>query len=331
MATRWICSRSSLVTLSLMPLLPACGLGVFPDQSASASTERPMDSGVESDDAEWSLDDDPAYLSLLTYNVAGLPVGISGGNPKRNTVLVSPLLNPFDVVLVQEDFSYHGDLVSLVDHPYQSRPDQQAKGLGDGLNTLSRVAFKIFERTTWRDCNGTFDAGSDCLTPKGFTRSRLELGDGLVLDVYDVHMDAGLGDPDRRARTKNFAQLAQTIRSKSQDVSVLVAGDFNERYRDTGDNMERLLAETGLTDSWVEFVHQGALPGPDGLASRCDSQDPNDVGCERIDKVLFRGSASVELMLTDYVVEGATFSDPNGAQLSDHRPVSATFIVLPAQ
>lgn len=289
-----------------------------------------MDAGSESDN-EWSLANDPAYLSLLTYNVAGLPEGFSGGNPKRNTTLISPLLNPFDVVVVQEDFSYHNDLVSLVDHPYQSSPDGQAKALGDGLNTLSRVTFKTFERTPWRDCNGTFDSGSDCLTPKGFTRARLELGRGILLDVYDVHMDAGLGDADRRVRTKNFAQLAQAIRSKSPDVAVLVAGDFNERYRDTGDNMERLLAETGLMDSWVDFVHQGVLPGPDGLASRCGSQDPNDAGCERIDKVLFRGSASVELMLTEYAVEGATFTDPNGAQLSDHRPVSTKFIVLPVQ
>ncbi|MFT3925624.1 MAG: endonuclease/exonuclease/phosphatase family protein [Myxococcales bacterium] len=323
--------RSTGTLLCGLSLLPACGLGLFDDQKStntSASHERPMDAGSESD-LEWSLAADPAYLSILTYNVAGLPEGISGSNPKRNTSLISPLLNPYDVVTVQEDFSYHADLVSLVDHPYQSSPNEKAHSLGDGLNTLSRIPFHTFDRLSWTACNGTFDSGSDCLTPKGFTRARMELGQGLVLDVYDVHMDAGHASGDEQARAKNFAQLSQTIRKYSADVAVLVAGDFNERYRDPGDEMEKLLAETGLTDSWVDFVHNGVLPAANALASACDSGDPNDDGCERIDKVLFRSSSSVELMLVDYLVEGATFVDPNGAQLSDHRPVMAKFVVLP--
>jgi endonuclease/exonuclease/phosphatase family metal-dependent hydrolase len=322
-------SRSSLA-LGLSLGCSACGLGVFPDQqqTTSASTEESADAGTDDDD--WSLDADPAYLSLLTYNVAGLPEGISGSNPLRNTALISPLLNPFDVVVVQEDFAYHADLVSRVSHPYLSIPDPLANALGDGLNTLSRIPFKAFERTAWRDCNGTFDSGSDCLTPKGFSRTRLDLGRNLLLDVYDVHMDAGLGDADRRARTKNFAQLAQAIRSKSQDVAVVVAGDFNERYRNAGENMERLLAETGLTDGWVDYVHHGVLPATeDGLESECDRDDPNDEGCERIDKVLFRSSTTVELLLVDYLVEGASFVDPSGSPLSDHLPVSTQFVILP--
>ncbi len=32
-------------------------------------------------------------LRVLTYNVAGLPQGVSGGNPIVNTPLISPLLN----------------------------------------------------------------------------------------------------------------------------------------------------------------------------------------------------------------------------------------------
>jgi len=326
--TRVVRSTGSL--LLGLSVLPACGLDVLTDQKSntSASHERPMDAGSQAD-TDWSLNADPAYLSLLTYNVAGLPEGLSGGDPKRNTSLISPLLNPYDVVAVQEDFSYHNDLVSLVDHPYQSSPDTKAQALGDGLNTLSRIPFHTFDRYPWTACNGTLDSGSDCLTPKGFTRARLELGQGLEIDVYDVHMDAGHESGDAQARAKNFAQLGQTIRQYSPEIAVLVLGDFNERYRDPGDAMEKLLAETGLTDSWVDFVHQGVLPAPDQLAAGCGASDPNDIHCERIDKVLFRSSASVELTLVDYAVEGATFTDPNGAQLSDHRPVSAKFVVLP--
>ncbi|HNC65195.1 MAG TPA: hypothetical protein PK075_11140 [Chitinophagales bacterium] len=41
----------------------------------------------------------------MTYNVAGLPEGINSDQfPSRHIPLISPLLNNFDVVNVQEDF-----------------------------------------------------------------------------------------------------------------------------------------------------------------------------------------------------------------------------------
>src|SRR3954464_1761273 len=51
---------------------------------------------------------------LLTYNVAGLPQVVSPSTPRQNIPLVSPLLNAYDVVLVQEDFSYHELLLVAV-------------------------------------------------------------------------------------------------------------------------------------------------------------------------------------------------------------------------
>src|SRR5690606_34665702 len=50
-------------------------------------------------------------LRLLTYIVAGLPAIVSASDPDENTRKVSPLLNGYDIVLAQEDFSYHDDLV----------------------------------------------------------------------------------------------------------------------------------------------------------------------------------------------------------------------------
>ena len=44
-------------------------------------------------------------FTALTYNVAGLPEGISGSNPETNMQMISPLLNAYDLVLIQEDFS----------------------------------------------------------------------------------------------------------------------------------------------------------------------------------------------------------------------------------
>jgi len=60
-------------------------------------------------------------FTLLTYNVAGLPQGISPSNPKKNIPLISPKLNKFEIALVQEDFVYHNELKSKTNHPYQSQ------------------------------------------------------------------------------------------------------------------------------------------------------------------------------------------------------------------
>jgi hypothetical protein len=63
---------------SLVALVTACGDG---------------DRNVQSGD----------FLAL-TYNVAGLPEGISGSHPETNTPLIGPLLNAYDLVLMQESW-----------------------------------------------------------------------------------------------------------------------------------------------------------------------------------------------------------------------------------
>ncbi|MEQ9318019.1 MAG: hypothetical protein RIF41_02630, partial [Polyangiaceae bacterium] len=49
-------------------------------------------------------------FSALSYNVAGLPQGLSGSEPEEYIPLISPLLTGYDLVLVQEDFVYHAEL-----------------------------------------------------------------------------------------------------------------------------------------------------------------------------------------------------------------------------
>lgn len=46
-------------------------------------------------------------LTVLSYNVAGLPNLISSSNPLVNTKLISPKLNDYDIVNVQENFAYN--------------------------------------------------------------------------------------------------------------------------------------------------------------------------------------------------------------------------------
>lgn len=128
----------------------------------------------------------------LSYNVAGLPEIVSDEDPRTNAPLISPLLNDYDLVLLQEDWGdpiqrletmgllpagsypgvlgYHHLIVADVNHPYRSEPAPPPLGLelrrgvdgllgptllADGLNRLSRSPFGDVTRVMWRECHGS--------------------------------------------------------------------------------------------------------------------------------------------------------------------------------
>jgi endonuclease/exonuclease/phosphatase family metal-dependent hydrolase len=264
-------------------------------------------------------------FSLLTYNVAGLPQGISGSNPERNTPLISPLLNGYDLVLVQEDFVYHSQLLGAADHPYATPTAPNQGSLGDGLNVLSPWPLDSVTRIDWRDCHGQLDSGSDCLTPKGFLRARVEVAQGATLDIYNLHADAGRNPKDVAARSGNFAQLQAEVLDQSHGNAVIISGDFNERYSYADQSVLELVKGAGLSDVWVELERGGIYPASPSVAMPQCGTDEGDVKCERIDKILFRSSATLGLKPVSYTVPVGVFVDANRAPLSDHPPVAATF------
>jgi len=302
----------------LFVLALAAGYGCGSDAADALTADSPVRVG------------EPALtLRLVTYNVAGLPQAISPGSPMRNSALISPLLNGYDLALLQEDFAYHAELASAVDHPYASPPpppDVREGGLGDGLSFFSRHPFVELVREPWRDCFGHSDSGSDCLTSKGFAMARFDLGEGRQLDVYDAHADAGSAPGDLAARASNLRQLADAIATRSAGRALIVAGDLNARYSRVGDTVPELLQAAGLTDAWVTLVRGGAPPRA-GEPIPCGVPDPDDPGCDRIDKVLYRDGGGLRLTPIAYSVEGARFVDEHGEQLSDHRPVAVTFTI----
>lgn len=125
-------------------------------------------------------------FTALTYNVAGLPEPLSGSEPAINSALISPLLNAYDLVLLQEDWAdlltdareaglvgddvprtgYHDQVVGQADHRFRSVPVPALWGVDlrrapsgptlspDGLNRLSRLAFGPVTRTMWEQCHG---------------------------------------------------------------------------------------------------------------------------------------------------------------------------------
>jgi hypothetical protein len=257
-------------------------------------------------------------FNVLTYNVAGLPEGLSSGNPETNTPLISPRLGAYDIVNVQEDFNYHAALYAGDNHPYRTATSGGVP-FGDGLNTLSDYAFEDFERVKWNDCTGT-----NCLTPKGFSLARVRLAEGVFVDLYNVHTNADDTDDALAARRANVSQLSAFIQANSSGNAVVVMGDTNTRYTRSGDNIRTLADDNGLTDAWVQLVKGGTRPTQGADALLCPTTaPPND--CEVVDKILYRGSKLLTLNATRYNNEWASFLDSAGANLSDHFPHTVDF------
>jgi endonuclease/exonuclease/phosphatase family metal-dependent hydrolase len=285
----------ALATLAIVPLVAAVGL-------AAPASAQAVTSGS---------------FSVLSYNIAGLPLGIGDGDPETNTPIIGSRLGSYDVVHVQEDFNYHAALYGADNHPHRT-PTSGGVPFGSGLNTLSNFPFEDFQRVTWDDCSS---GSGDCLTPKGFTFMRARLAEGVWVDLYNLHTDAGVESGDLAARRANLAQVTAFIQSHSAGNAVIVYGDTNTRYTRSGDAIAEFASANGLSDPWVDLVRAGDAPDKGEPALVCDDATVDET-CEVVDKVLYRGSDHIDLDAVEYRNDHAAFRDGSGENLSDHYPIA---------
>ncbi|MCX4854630.1 jacalin-like lectin [Streptomyces canus] len=270
---------------------------------------------------------DSGSFSVLSYNVAGLPAAISSASTPResSTTAIGQRIAPYDIVHVEEDFNYHAYLYAGdTNHAYRT-PTSGGAGIGSGLNTLSKIPYDgdDFERVRWNSCQ--VDSG-DCLTPKGFTFMRERLAEGVYVDFYNLHTNAGTNDGDLASRADNLNQLTAFIQTHSAGNAVVVMGDTNTRYTRSGDTIAEFAAANGLTDPWVKLIRGGTPPAKGSDALVCDQTGPTVPNtCEVVDKVLYRSSNLVSLNATSYNNEHAKFLTDAGLMLSDHDPISVGF------
>ena len=234
-------------------------------------------------------------VSLLTYNVAGLPEGISASSPSKNTEQIGDALNDFDVVLLQEDFAYHSTLNRQSDHPYRQPlvQEEPAPFNESGLARFSSLPLQSFQRWPWQACYGIARSGCDCLTPKGFSLAQHQASLGettIVIDIYNLHMDAGDGPGDEAARQAQVHQLLETLAARSELHPVIVAGDTN------------------VSDPWAPALIALQQVGFLDACMRLDCPMP-----ESVDRVLYRSSPFVTL-------EPVRWRIPDGFESEDGEP-----------
>ena len=249
-------------------------------------------------------------ISVLTYNIHGLPRAFTGNNPEEEIFQISHLLNSYDIVAIQEDFFYHRELSSAAEHPYRT-PNESYIQRGEeilspsGLSLFSHFPVKNYFSQRWHTCNGTFDQFNDCLAPKGVSAAEIEAIPGAWIDVYNCHMDAGSSAGDKSARDKQILQLANFLDSRSPYRAVIVACDTNMGEDLDPLQLERMLILTGLKDSCQELN----CPEPDN-----------------IDRIFYRSGNWVQLEPTKWYIPDE-FVNNKGEDLSDHRPVAVDFLI----
>jgi hypothetical protein len=278
----------------------------------------------------------------LTYNVAGLPDGITGSpNPLARMPLIGQLFNDYDLVLTQEDWEtpemnplapqrvYHELIAAQANHPYRSiampvplgndpthwpatanRPEILAL-LSDGLNEFSRIPFdpQTTVHVTWDDCFGDFTVGAaDCLATKGFTVTTHRLAPGIEVDVYNLHGEAGSTEQDELLVQDNFKrQLADYISNPARAGRAVILGGDTNLHTDVGPDGE----------AWSTFLART------GIVDVCDTVDCG-AGADQIDKFAYRSSKALEITPLSHTFEVEKFTY-EGGRLSDHPPLSVRF------
>lgn len=266
---------------------------------------------------------EPKELKIMSYNVAGLPVGL---DVPFNQLQLGEKFNElnYDIIAVQEDFTFHEMMVLNLNkelYPFSSFHSGGVPG-GDGLNIFSKYNLFNEERTTWDSLSGVIDGGADELTPKGILYACIELEDGIYLDFYTIHADAYGDSGSVAARSDNFRQLAEIITKRGTTRPVIVAGDFNTAHHLNGEASREvfrsaLIDGCGFKDNWVELKNGGNYNDFSNWSGEYFGY------WDSLDKVLYRDGDGVKLTPTEF--EYKFILNSKGESISDHAAALSTF------
>lgn len=296
-------------------------------------------------------------FTIVTLNVDGLPQKIlmlkvnAEGPGEIGTARIGKYLlkKDYDLVMMQEDFNYHGVLSVFLEDDYKMDTWSGDVGIEghsidflhlqnhrfecDGLMACWKNDLTVTSatRTAWTQSFGKFSHANDEMVTKGFRRYEVTLRDGTCIVVYNMHMDATLeedeaennAEKDHEARMAQWAQLKADVLEQLDDRPIIIAGDMNSIYgRDDvkGEFIDAINA-TGratVSDVWVELTKNGIYP---------TAKTEAEAGDETLDKILYiNPSEDINIQPVSISIdrEGYLY---DGKALGDHWPVAATFQV----
>lgn len=267
-----------------------------------------------------------------------------------------------DVLGLSEDFNYDGDLRVGLDGKYlmgswsgrinvQGIFNNSIRFACDGLQFLVKndgeKNMKNETRVSWNANNGKFTNGADELVTKGYRFYVVDLGNGVYVDFYILHMDAETDVADNEARASQLTQLCNAIRANSDGRPKIIMGDTNCRY--TRDNIKSLLIDplvsdgNEVKDAWIQLCQNGVYPSvkevvnnPDGTYNTegdmvvNDKLNPSDyISGEIVDKVIYINpdNSSLKLKANTIEFDCTGYQKDETSLLGDHVPVIVNFTI----
>ncbi len=305
---------------------------------------------AQNEDAEIRVEKE---FQVCPLNVDGLPTSILGieinpdGKGADGAKAIGEYLKNkgIDVVAMSEDFNYHSDLIGALGSGYSVGTyrggltmDNYNANISfntDGLGFLAKspVVFSNESWTEWNEKYGKFTNGADELIRKGFRYYTVDLGDGVLVDFYIMHMDAETDAEDNAARASQWAQLCAAIQARNSGRPVIVMGDTNSRYtRDDiyGKFITPLSSDYDVTDAWVKLCQNGTAPtlGAEALVIPSDQKLSSAAyrNYEIVDKVIYLNPKNAAYTLEAETIDfDADNYQSNGELLGDHVPVIVKF------
>jgi hypothetical protein len=180
---------------------------------------------------------------------------------------------------------------------------------GAGLSTFVKSAFALpggVSRAPFKVCAGWLGAALDCWASKGYLRVPIRTPEGVTVDVYSTHLDAGRGKRSIKARQRQLRILAGAIEQQSAGRAIIVGGDLNLAVERSGDR--------GAMTEFRERLHlhdSGAGPELPAWSQR--------------DYILYRSGTQARISV-EQAGEALEFVDGSRA-LSDHPAIYARFRV----
>ena len=255
----------------------------------------------------------------------------------------------FDYIAVSEDFNYNDQILEQIGDAYASGTHRGKISASisaianylakkplfdtDGLNLFWRrdnVGVTAEFWTAWNDHNGYDSDGADGLIKKGFRYYLADIGDGRLVDLYILHMDAETSEGDLAARESQMWQLADDIlRINSSHRPKIVMGDTNCRY--TRDHLKTLFIDVinadpryTIKDGWIEKCKNNAYPAYGSAPLMVDVL--GYVEGEIVDKLFYiNPKYGMQLTLNRFYVD-TDFNGADGEPLADHYPVVGKFV-----
>lgn len=265
-------------------------------------------------------------FTAIAYNVQARPLFDKTG---AKFDAMSPLLNAYDIVGIQECFYNHEDLWEGTTHPvriYHGTLRHPLKAVGSGLSILGRFSLEGVESMHFSVPGDQQNAPAS----KGILLARFRAG-GMPLDVYTTHFAAGRKTRSVRDKPTQTREAIDFVEAHSpREHAVIFLGDFNMKTVPEAERMpEDAIAAAkddlaGLDRDQCFQVLKAAL----GLTDVMDKL--HDRIMDTPDHILYRSGTEAVLRPTQFQYDDQAFYFENGKPLSDHEPIIAHFRLSPS-